>query len=397
MKKLISIKKFVGTTATILTLASGQALALVSMIPDAPAINAKGYVLMDYDSGEIIASSNPDEELAPASLTKMMTAYVIGQEINSGRLAFDDTVTISRNAWSRNFPDSSKMFIEPGDKVSVGDLSRGIMVQSGNDASVAIAEHIAGSESAFVELMNNWARRLGLSSSYFVNAHGLDGQGISTSPRDMAVLTQRMIGDTPDVYDIYSERSFTWNGISQNNRNRLLWDNNLNVDGGKTGYTSNAGYSLVSSAIQGDMRLISVVMGTPSLQARMDESRKLLTYGFRFFESAEQVTTGDALLTERLWMGEDDMIELTVAEDIFTVLPRGATERLDVEYSVETPIKAPIEAGQVLGTVRWMLEDKTVKETDLISAKAIEQGGLFDRFVDTVKLFFFNLKERLFA
>lgn len=397
MKKQTSIKKLVGATATILTLVSGNALALVSMIPDAPAINAKGYVLMDFDSGEIIASSNPDEELAPASLTKMMTAYVIGQEINSGRLAFDDTVTISRNAWSRNFPDSSKMFIEPGDKISVGDLSRGIMVQSGNDASVAIAEHIAGSESAFVELMNNWARRLGLTSSYFINAHGLDGQGIATSPRDMAVLAQRMIGDTPDVYDIYSEKSFTWNGISQNNRNRLLWDNNLNVDGGKTGYTSNAGYSLVSSAIQDDMRLISVVMGTPSLQARMDESRKLLTYGFRFFETTEQVTTGDALLTEKLWMGEDDMIELTVAEDIFTVLPRGAAENLDVEYSVETPIKAPIEAGQVLGTVRWVLEDKTVKETDLISAKDIEQGGVFDRFVDTVKLFFFNLKESLFA
>ena len=397
MKKQNSIKKLVGATATILTLVSGNALALVSMIPDAPSINAKGYVLMDYNSGEIIASSNPDQELAPASLTKMMTAYVIGQEINSGRLAFDDDVTISRNAWARNFSDSSKMFIEPGDEISVADLSRGIMIQSGNDASVAMAEHIAGSESAFVELMNNWARRLGLSNSYFINAHGLDGQGIATSPRDMAVLTQRMISDTPDVYDIYEEKSFTWNGISQNNRNRLLWDNNLNVDGGKTGYTSNAGYSLVSSAIQDDMRLISVVMGTPSQRTRLEESRKLLTYGFRFFESTEQIKTGEALRTERLWMGENDQIELTVAEDIYTVLPRGAAERLDVEYNVETPIKAPVEAGQVLGTVRWMLEDKTVKEVNLISANDIEQGGLIDRFVDTVKLFFFNLKESLFA
>ena len=397
MKKQTSIKKLVGATATILTLVSGNALALVSMIPDAPSINAKGYVLMDYNSGEIIASSNPDQELAPASLTKMMTAYVIGQEINSGRLAFDDAVTISRNAWARNFPDSSKMFIEPGDEISVADLSRGIMIQSGNDASVAMAEHIAGSESAFVELMNNWAHRLGLSNSYFINAHGLDGQGIATSPRDMAVLTQRMISDTPDVYDIYEEKSFTWNGISQNNRNRLLWDNNLNVDGGKTGYTSNAGYSLVSSAIQDDMRLISVVMGTPSQRTRLEESRKLLTYGFRFFESTEQVKTGEALRTERLWMGENDQIELTVAEDIFTILPRGAAERLDVVYSVETPIKAPVEAGQVLGSVRWMLEDKTVREVDLISANDIEQGGLIDRFVDTVKLFFFNLKESLFA
>lgn len=397
MKKLITLKKLVGATATIFTLVSGNALALVSMIPDAPAINARGYVLMDYDSGEIIASSNPDEELAPASLTKMMTAYVIGQEINSGRLAFDDTVTISQTAWSRNFPDSSKMFIEPGDEISVADLSRGIMVQSGNDASVAMAEHIAGSESAFVELMNNWASRLGLDNSYFINAHGLDGQGIATSPKDMAVLTRHMIGDTPDIYDIYSEKSFTWNGISQNNRNRLLWDNNLNVDGGKTGYTSNAGYSLVSSAVQGDMRLISVVMGTPSQRARLEESRKLLTYGFRFFESTEQVKAGEALMTEKLWMAEDDMIELTVAEDIFTVLPRGSAEKLNVEYSVKTPIKAPVEAGQVLGSVRWTLEDKTVKETDLVSAKAIGQGGLFDQLVDTVRLFFFNLTESLFA
>ena len=337
------------------------------------------------------------KELAPASLTKMMTAYVIGQEINSGRLAFDDTVTISRNAWSRNFPDSSKMFIEPGDKISVANLSRGIMVQSGNDASVAMAEHIAGSESAFVELMNNWARNLGLSHSYFINAHGLDGQGIATSPRDMAVLTQHMISDTPDIYDIYGEKSFTWNGISQNNRNRLLWDNNLNVDGGKTGHTSNAGYSLVSSAVQDEMRLISVVMGTPSQNSRLEESRKLLTYGFRFFESTEQVKTGETLLTEKLWMGQDDRIELTVAEDIFTILPRGAADKLDVEYDVETPIKAPVEAGQVLGTVRWVLDDKTVKETDLVSATEIEQGGLFDRFVDTIKMFVFNLKEKLFA
>lgn len=397
MKKETAIKKLAGATATILTLVSGNAMALVSMIPDAPSINAKGYVLMDYNSGEIIASSNPDEELAPASLTKMMTAYVIGQEINSGRLAFDDTVTISRNAWSRNFPDSSKMFIEPGDKISVANLSRGIMVQSGNDASVAMAEHIAGSESAFVELMNNWARNLGLSHSYFINAHGLDGQGIATSPRDMAVLTQHMISDTPDIYDIYGEKSFTWNGISQNNRNRLLWDNNLNVDGGKTGHTSNAGYSLVSSAVQDEMRLISVVMGTPSQNSRLEESRKLLTYGFRFFESTEQVKTGETLLTEKLWMGQDDRIELTVAEDIFTILPRGAADKLDVEYDVETPIKAPVEAGQVLGTVRWVLDDKTVKETDLVSATEIEQGGLFDRFVDTIKMFVFNLKEKLFA
>lgn len=200
MKKRLVLKKLISTTTTLLILASGTAQALVSMIPQAPAINAKGYVLMDYNSGEIIASNNPDLELAPASLTKMMTAYIIGQEINNGRLSFDDKVTVSENAWSRKSPDSSKMFIEPGDQISVANLSRGIMIQSGNDASVAMAEHIAGSESAFVEMMNSWARQLGLSNSYFVNAHGLDGEGIATSPWDMAILTQRLIRDTPDVY-----------------------------------------------------------------------------------------------------------------------------------------------------------------------------------------------------
>ena len=199
------------------------------------------------------------------------------------------------------------------------------------------------------------------------------------------------------MYDIYSEKSFSWNGISQNNRNRLLWDNALNVDGAKTGYTENAGYSLVSSATQGDMRLIAVVMGTPGRRTRLEESRKLLTYGFRFFESTEQIKAGDTAVTEILWMGKNNTIELTVADDVYTILPRGAAESLVVEYDIRTPVKAPVEAGQVLGEVRWILNDNIVQNVPLVSTNAIKQGSLIERFMDSIKLFVFNLKERLFA
>ncbi|WP_216638508.1 D-alanyl-D-alanine carboxypeptidase family protein [Endozoicomonas arenosclerae] len=370
---------------------------MTSIIPNAPAINAKGFVLMDYDSGQIIASENAETALAPASLTKMMTAYVIGREINSGRLSFDDKVTISRNAWSRNFPDSSKMFIEPGDKISVGDLSRGIMVQSGNDASVAMAEHIAGSEGAFVDLMNSWATRLGMTNTQFINAHGLDGDSIATTPRDMAILTQRLIQDAPEVYQIYQERSFKWNGITQYNRNQLLWDRSLNVDGGKTGYTSNAGYSLVTSATQEGMRLITVVMGTPSKTARLEESRKLLTYGFRFFETSTLLDQDSAVQTEKVWMGTQDQINLGVNDDISVTLPKGQARRLKVEYEINTPLKAPLEEGSVLGQVRWVLGDETIKEANLMAIEAVEQGSLIKRLVDSVLLFINNLKQNLLS
>jgi len=247
--------------ASIALCSSATAFALVT--PNPPALNAKGYVLMDYQSGSIIVGGNQDAALAPASLTKLMTAYVVGKEIETGRTTWDSKVAVSENAWSVKFPDSSKMFIKPGDNVTVADLMRGLIIQSGNDSAVALAEHVAGTESGFVALMNQWAANLGMTSTQFINSHGLDGQGIHTTPNDMATLMRHIIEDVPDVYKLYSEKRFVWADIQQYNRNRLLWDNSLNVDGGKTGYTSEAGYSLVSSATQGQMRLISVVMGTP--------------------------------------------------------------------------------------------------------------------------------------
>ncbi|GMM90688.1 hypothetical protein MTsN2n6_36630 [Vibrio fortis] len=273
------------------------------IIPNALVLSAKGYILIDANSGDVLAESDADVQVAPASLTKLMTAYVVGQEIVNGRLAWDTSVEVSRKAWSANFPESSKMFIKPGDDLNVQDLMQGLIIQSGNDAAVALAEHVAGDEIAFVSLMNGWAQSLGMTNTNFINAHGLDGEGIATTPRDMATLLKAVINDVPEVYSLYNKRRFTWNGIEQYNRNKLLWDKTLNVDGGKTGYTEAAGYSLVSSATQGRMRLISVVMGTASAQTRVNESRQLLNYGFRFYDTLQVGKKGEELYRAQVGRG----------------------------------------------------------------------------------------------
>ena len=276
----------------------------ISIIPDAPEINAKGFILVDYTTGKVIAEGNADAQLAPASLTKIMTSYIIGKELENGNIKNDDAVLISENAWAKKFPDSSKMFIEVGTEVSVDLLNRGIIVTSGNDACVAMAEHIAGSESAFADLMNAHAEQLGMSSTFFENSHGLDSTEHMTTPRDMATLASALIREVPEEYAIYKQKHFTYNNIKQYNRNSLLWDKSLNVDGMKTGHTSNAGYSLVTSATKGNMRLVTVVMGTASERARKVESKKLLNYGFRFFETITPYKAGEKFVSNRIWMGD---------------------------------------------------------------------------------------------
>jgi len=365
------------------------------VVPAPPAIAAKGYVLMDFRSGEILAAKNADAQMAPASLTKMMTAYLIGQEIEAGRLTFTDQVMVSSNAWSRKFPDSSKMFIKPGDKVTVADLARGIMIQSGNDACVAMAEHVAGSEEAFVSLMNSWAQQIGMANSNFVNAHGLDGEGIATTPLDMAVLLQRLIADTPDIYKIYSEKSFSWAGIEQNNRNRLLWDKSLNVDGGKTGYTSQAGYSLAASGSNEEMRLISVVMGTSSADARIQETRKLLNFGFRFYTTKQVAKKGGSLLAARVWMGDRKQIAVTVADDVFATVRRTAGVQLVPEFQLKPVLSAPLRKGEVVGVARWRNGDTVVREVPLIAAQSVAEGSLVDRLLDKVMMLVDGLVKQL--
>ncbi len=326
MKKSI-LNSVLASSITLSATFSTAALASPVVIPDAPQIAAKGFVLIDYHSGKVLAEKEMHTKLSPASLTKMMTSYVIGQELKRGNITNDDDVTISRNAWAKNFPDSSKMFIEVGTTVKVRDLNQGIIVQSGNDACVAMAEHIAGSEDAFVDLMNAWADTLGMQETHFANVHGLDDPNLYSTPYDMALLGQALIRDVPDEYKIYSQQKFTYNGITQYNRNGLLWDKSMNVDGIKTGHTSNAGYSLVSSATEGKMRLIAVVMGTKDMNARKSESKKLLSYGFRFFETVAPHKAGETFVDEKIWMGDKSTVALGVDEDTYVTLPRGPSQR----------------------------------------------------------------------
>ncbi|WP_354623734.1 serine hydrolase [Psychromonas sp. MME2] len=367
---------------------SFNAFAAPQVVPNAPAISAKAYLLIDYDSGKILSESNGEERLAPASLTKMMTSFIIGQELKSGNLNPTDKVIISEKAWSKNFPDSSKMFIEVGKEVSVEDLNRGIIIQSGNDACVAMAEHIAGSESAFADLMNSWAAQLGMTNTHFVNSHGLHSEDHYTSAHDMAILAKALIADVPDEYKIYSEKSFKYNGILQYNRNGLLWDKSLNVDGIKTGHTSDAGYSLVSSATKDGMRLISVVMGTKSEDARKVESKKLLNWGFRFFETLTPYNAGDQLATERVWMGNREMIGLGVNVDTTITLQRGQAKNLKADFVINDELRAPIQKGDVVGQVNYSVDDESIASYNLVALETVEEGGLFSRLIDYIKLLF---------
>lgn len=373
-------------TLTCLLLQTISAPALAVVTPNPPQLQAKGYVLMDFQSGAIIAEQNARAGLAPASLTKLMTAYVVGQEIKSGRLQWDDKVTVSENAWSAKFPDSSKMFIQPKDEITVANLMRGVIIQSGNDACVALAEHVAGSEGAFVALMNGWADKLSLNDTYFVNSHGLDSEGIQTSPNDMATLMQSIINDVPEVYALYSEKVFKWNKITQYNRNKLLWDKSMDVDGGKTGYTSNAGYSLVSSAKQGKMRLISVVMGTPSKQSRISQSKNLLSYGFRFYDTKQVAKQGEVQASAKVWKGDVSKIDLGFAQDAYLTLPRSLTAGLDKSVVVNEPLIAPIAKGDVVGKVVWKSDDKTVASYPLVSNQAVEEGSWIGKLWDSLVL-----------
>ncbi|MEH6453779.1 MAG: serine hydrolase [Psychromonas sp.] len=363
-------------------------MAAPRVTPNAPAIGAKGYLLVDFDSGKVLAENNSEVSLAPASLTKMMTSYIIGHEIKMGNLSLDDKVIISENAWSKNFPDSSKMFIEVGKEVSVADLNRGIIVQSGNDACVAMAEHIAGSEDAFADLMNSWAKQLGMDNTHFVNSHGLHSTEHYTTAADMAILAKALIQDVPEEYRIYSEKSFKFNNIEQYNRNGLLWDKSLNVDGIKTGHTSAAGYSLISSATKDNMRLISVVMGASSDSSRKVESKKLLNWGFRFFETLTPYNAGDQLASERIWMGSQAMIRLGVGESTPLTLSRGLAKDLNANFVIEGELRAPINKGDVVGVVHYSVADEQVATYDLIALETVEEGGLFSRLMDYVKLLF---------
>ncbi|EJB8584111.1 D-alanyl-D-alanine carboxypeptidase [Vibrio parahaemolyticus] len=361
------------------------AFAAPTVVPNAPELSSRGYVLMDYHTGKVLVERDADKRLNPASLTKLMTAYVAGQEVNAGNISLGDQVVISRNAWAKNFPDSSKMFIEVNTSVSLSDLYRGLVVQSGNDASVAIAEYVAGSEAGFVSLMNSWASQLGLTNSSFTNPHGLDSDGLYSTPHDIAKLGQAIIRDLPDIYPMYSETSFTYNGITQYNRNGLLRDRSMNVDGMKTGYTSGAGYSLATSATNGDMRLIAVVMGAKSQSVRESESKQLLSYGFRFYDTLMPTAAGTDIANARVWMGQKDELKVGVNRDVYLTLPKGDVNKLKAEVEYNGDLLAPIAQDQVVGTLLYKVDGKVVKETELVALEPVEEGGIFKRIMDWFK------------
>ena len=366
-------------------------MANSGLVPSPPAINADSYLLIDFDTGEVLVEHNADVQLPPASLTKLMTAYILAQEVELGRLSLNDLVPVSRNAWSQNpvFNGSSLMWIEPGKPVTVAELERGIVISSGNDATVAIAEHIAGSEAAFVDLMNRYAEDMGLTGTHFENSHGLPHPDHLSTARDLAATAVAAIRDHPERYAVYKEQSYTYNDITQYNRNHLLRED-VSVDGLKTGYTSVAGYGLVASAKRDDMRLVSVVMGSSSTASRKSETRSLLNYGFRFYETIRPLVDQETLTVSRVWKGQVKEASLGVITGPVLTLPRSSADMTPV-VEVDAPLVAPLQVGDVVGRVVLTRAGESVAEVPLEVLVAVEPAGFFARLWDAVLLWFQQL------
>lgn len=373
--------------ASFLAFGVSASWAAEPIIPAAPQLAAKSYVLMDAASGQVLVEHNGDERLPPASLTKLMTAYLATLEINRGQIREEDKVHVSEKAWRTG---GSRMFIQVGSQVSVSDLLHGVIIQSGNDASVALAEHIAGSEDAFADLMNQQAQRLGLTNTQFRNATGLPHPEHYSSAHDMAKLARAIIYDDPQHYAIYKQKEFFWNNIRQPNRNLLLW-RDPTVDGLKTGHTDEAGYCLVASAERDGQRLITAVFGTSGEEARSAETQKLLTYGFRFFETRTFYEKGQALTRARVWKGAENEIEAGLRENLTLTVPRGRSQQLQATLQLDRQLMAPIEQGAVIGKVEVRDGDKVIHTADLIALEGVEQGGFFARLWDSIRLFFYGL------
>jgi D-alanyl-D-alanine carboxypeptidase (penicillin-binding protein 5/6) len=367
--------------------------AAKQFLPDAPNVDAKAWILVDADTGYVIAEQNADDTLPPASLAKMMTTYITSKEIAENRLKEDDLVVISDNAWELGGAktDGSTMFLSPRSKVPVIDLMRGVIIQSGNDAAISLAEHISGGETAFSDNMNYQAELMGMTNTYYMNATGLPAEGMVTSARDLTILAKAIINEHPEYYSIYSEKYFSHNNINQPNRNRLLWRDS-SIDGLKTGHTEAAGYCLVASSKRRGMRLISAVLGAKSDDARARESQKLFSYGFRHFETKKIYSAGELIKENAaLWYGEENFLNLTVENDITLTYPKGEKKNLSAQITVDNEISAPITAGQVLGSLEITLDGKTMTQVSLVAEKDIAEAGFFSRFFDWILLFFTQL------
>lgn len=375
---------------TVLTSLMLSAPAFAFVVPNPPVLENKAYVVMDADSGRVLAASNPDLPLEPASLTKMMTSYIVEHALLSNRLKETDPVLVSEHAWCRGTSAESCMYLPLNGSASVIDMLRGVIIQSGNDASKALAEHIGGSEPAFAEIMNAEAKRLGMKNTNFMNATGLPDPAHITTARDMATLAQAIIRDNPKYYPIYAEKEFTYNNIKQGNRNALLYTD-PSVDGLKTGHTDAAGYCLVASSKRGNMRLITAVMGTNSMQARADQTRALFSWGFSSYETIKPLTAGKVLGNAQVWFGSEDQVTAGLDRDLSITLPRGQKDKVQAVTRLMPDLEAPIAKGQKVGEVVVTLDGKTIATQSVVAMEAVEEANFVVRLWHHLKRFLSNL------
>ena len=348
-------------------------LSAQSLVPKAPKLNLSSYILIEASTNTVIAEFNSDNQIAPASMTKVMSGYVIADQIANGSISLDDKVLISEKAWKTG---GSKMFIEAGKRVSVKDLLSGIIIQSGNDATIAMAEYVAGSEEGFVDFMNAYASEMGLTNSLFQNSTGFSDPNHFTSAKDLAKLTQALINNFPDHYATYKEKEFTFSGIRQLNRNKLLWRDD-SVDGVKTGHTDSAGFCLISSAQRNDMRLIAVVAGSESENERLTASQRLLEYGFRFYATQKLVSQEIKVTTAKVWGGKTNEVALGSTKDIYLTLPRAEFKNIKANYQFNNNLQAPIEIGQIIGSIEFTSNDRVVLSAPLVAIDTVEAKGFF--------------------
>jgi D-alanyl-D-alanine carboxypeptidase (penicillin-binding protein 5/6) len=385
------MRRFVSSflSVCLVSLFATAAQAASSPIPKAPDIDAKSYILLDFDSGRVLAEKNSDQIVEPASITKVMTVYVAFDEVKKGRFKMTDQVPISEKAWRQGIDSTeSRMFLDVGSKVPLIDLLRGIIIQSGNDAAVAVAEYLGGSEQGFAQIMNHYAQELGMKNTHYMDASGMPDPQHHTTARDIATLSRALIRNFPNEYKIFAEKEFTFHGIRQYNRNGLL-GRDESVDGIKTGHTEAAGYCLAASAKRGTMRLISVVMGTPSIKARETANATLLGYGYTFYETGKVKGRGDVVLKPRVYKSEDKNIDVGVKQDIILTLARGEIAGLKTTANVKEPLIAPLAANQPVGDLTVTnASGETVAKVPLYPIKAVPEAGLWTRMVDTVALWF---------
>lgn len=361
-----------------------------TVLSSPPELNNKSYVLMDYETGQILASKNENEKLAPASMTKMMTSFIIEQKLLVGELTEDEKVRMNESAWCRGSSSESCMYVPLNGTATALEMLRGIIIQSGNDASKAMAEHIAGNEGTFVHMMNTEAKRIGMTNTSFMNSTGMPAEGHYSTAKDMATLAQHIIHDSSKYYPIYSEKEFTFNGIKQGNRNALLYTD-PSVDGLKTGHTDEAGYCLTTSAKRGPMRLISVIFGAPSMQERATQTREILAWGYANFETKNVQAANQVLAKSKVWFGKESDVQIGLAETFNVTMPKGQANAIKTQLVVQPKLTAPLKKGQVVGKYVASLDGKVIAEKPLVALKDVEEAGFFARMLDHIKQFFSNL------